>query len=337
MIPARTVTQLSGDGGVGKSIVAKQLGLATAADKPWFGMSVENGPVIYISAEDEVDELHRRLNDIAASYGIDLANLDNFHLIPLAGLDAVLAAPSKPGVIEKTAVWRGLVALVEKIRPRLVIIDTAADAYAGDENKRAEVRQFIGLLRGLAIHYDLAVLLLSHPSLSGMATGSGTSGSTAWSNSVRSRLYLETLKGDDGREIDPDLRVLSVKKTNYGPPGIELHLRWSLGCFVLEGQSPQGLSKFATEAKAERIFLELLSTFNDQGRDVSTSYSRNYAPTAFARHPDAEGLRKDRFEDAMNRLLKEKRILIETSGPPSKRRSRLVEAPISFKTREQEF
>lgn len=74
-------------------------------------------------------------------------------------------------------------------------------------------------MRGLAIDHQLAVVLIAHPSLTGMSTGSGSSGSTAWSNSVRSRLYLERVKGADDREIDADLRVLQVKKSNYGPIG----------------------------------------------------------------------------------------------------------------------
>ena len=51
--------------------------------------------------------------------------------------------------------------------------------------------------------------------------------------------------------------------------------------------------------------------------------SPNYAPTVFAQHPDAEGLKKGRLEDAMNRLLKEGRIKIELRAK-SKERSRLV-------------
>jgi RecA-family ATPase len=40
------------------------------------------------------------------------------------------------------------------------------------------------MLRGLAINYQHATLMLAHPSLAGMASGSGSSGSTGWSNSV---------------------------------------------------------------------------------------------------------------------------------------------------------
>ena len=89
---------------------------------------------------------------------------------------------------------------IEKRRPSLLILDTLADLFGGDEIKRPHSRQFIGLLRGLAIEFRLTIDLLSHPSQSGMASGAGASGSTAWSNSVRSRLYLErrSASGGDG-------------------------------------------------------------------------------------------------------------------------------------------
>jgi RecA-family ATPase len=103
------------------------------------------------------------------------------------------------------------------------------------------------LLRGLAIKNDLAVVLIAHPSLSGMASGSGTSGSTAWSNSVRARLYLERIVDEGNREIDPDLRVLRVKKSNYGPVGLELPLRWQNGGFIVDGPAG-GFDKIAAEA-----------------------------------------------------------------------------------------
>ena len=107
----------------------------------------------------------------------------------------------------------------------MVFLDTLADVFAGDEIARQLARQFIGQLRGLALDNDLAVVLLAHPSLSGMAAGTGTSGSTGWSHSVRSRLYLAKAKNSTGQEVDGDLLSLTVKKNNYGPDGQEFRLR----------------------------------------------------------------------------------------------------------------
>jgi RecA-family ATPase len=327
MIPDRTVTLVSGDGGVGKTLLLAQLAVAVVTGGEWIGTCPVQGPVVFVSAEDDLDELHRRLAVIAHAKGLDLAALVDLHFVTLAGRDAVMGAPDgKSGIIKETPLWRELVAIVGRIRPRLVVLDTLADVFAGNEIARQEARQFIGLLRGMAITEETAVALLAHPSLSGMASGSGTSGSTAWSNSVRSRLYLETIKDDDGKEIDADLRVLRVKKSNYGPTGSEIRLRWSNGCFVRE-TPVGGFDKLAADTKAERVFLDLLGKLSAQGRDVSSKPSQSYAPAVFEKHPNAEGIRKREFASAMERLLMADRISVETNGPASRRTSRLTISP----------
>jgi RecA-family ATPase len=324
MIPSGTVTIAAGDGGVGKSTLLLQLGAAVASGREWIGATTEQAPVVFVSAEDDLEELHRRLATIAGGLGVDLADLRDLHIIPLAGRDAVMGATDgKTGTIKETSVWRGLVVVVKHVKPCLVILDTLADVFGGNENARQEARQFIGLLRGLAIDHRLAIVLIAHPSLSGLSTGTGTSGSTAWNNSARSRLYLETVKDRAGRELDADHRILRVKKSNYGPAGREIPLRWSNGCFTL-AEHAGGFDKFAADAKAEGIFLELLSTLAAQGRDVSAKPSRTYAPAIFAKNPAAHGLPKAAFDGAMERLLASGRIRIDNFGPPSKPRSRLA-------------
>jgi hypothetical protein len=81
----------------------------------------------------------------------------------------------------------------------------------------------VTLLRDLAISANAGLLLTSHPSLTGISTGSGLSGSTAWNASVRSRLYFKRAKTEKDEEPDPDLRVLEVMKSNYGPVGENGH------------------------------------------------------------------------------------------------------------------
>jgi len=55
-------------------------------------------------------------------------------------------------------------------------------------NARAWDEAGVAMLRGLAFKADCAILLLAHPSVAGMSSGSGLSGWTSWDNSVRSRL-----------------------------------------------------------------------------------------------------------------------------------------------------
>jgi RecA-family ATPase len=63
-IPDRTVTILGGDGGTGKSLLALQLAVAMSTSASWLELETAPGKVILLSAEDELDEIHRRLHQI---------------------------------------------------------------------------------------------------------------------------------------------------------------------------------------------------------------------------------------------------------------------------------
>lgn len=327
MIPDRTVSLITGDGGVGKSLLCLQLAVATASGTGWIGAVPDPGDVLYVSAEDDLDELHRRLAQICTTTGVPLDALDGLHIWPLAGEDAVLALPAlRTELITPTSLFSALDQKVAELGPRLLVIDNLADAFGGNENSRPQARQFVGLLRGLAIRHRLAVLLIAHPSISGITSGSGTSGSTAWSNSVRSRLYLDRPKAEDGSDIDPDLRVLRTMKANYAATGTALTIRWESGHFLVEGTGPGMFDRIAAENRAEEVFLRLLGHFAAQDREVSHKPSRTYAPTVFAEHPAAEGITSKAFTKAMNRLFAADKIKVERFGPPSKERSKIVVA-----------
>ena len=321
LIPSGTVTLLGGDGGTGKSLVALQLAACTALSGVWLGQPVTPGRALYISAEDDRDELHRRMADIARAEGVALADLDNLTVRSLAGEDALLAMADRSGKLHPSALFNEIDARIKDEAPALVVLDTLADLFPGNENDRAQARQFVGMLRGLAIRHECAVVMLAHPSLSGLNSGSGTSGSTGWNNSVRSRLYLERVV-QEGYEADPDARVLRTMKANYGRTGGEISLKWQSGVFVAQDQET-GLDRNSATAKAERVFLRLLQQAEEQGRKVNHAGGQTYAPKVFAANPSAEGVTKRALGQAMERLLASNKIRIAEHGPVSKRRQYL--------------
>jgi len=348
LMPSRTVTAFSGDGGVGKSLLSLVIAVSVArGSRSWFGLSIEPGPVVFLTAEDELDEVHRRLEAVCEADDLDIALLEDLHIVPLAGKDALLAIPDRDrGIMKETPLFGSVRRLISEVRPRLVFLDTLADIFGGSENDRAQARSFIGMLRGLCLEFDTAIVILSHPSLSGLASKSGSSGSTGWTNSVRSRIYLErptssrrsAVDDEDEFPVDPDARILSVKKSNYAATDLTLRLRWSDGTFVTDdgddiGESSQrrstNLPREEAEAAADDLFIRLLVLFTSQDRTVSPSPSANYAATVFAKHPEAKGFGKRALAAAMDRLLDNGRIHIKVSGPSSRRRRGLAVGPAS--------
>jgi RecA-family ATPase len=331
LIPDRNVTDISGDGGLGKSLLALQLGIAMTAKCEWIGTLPKPGVVLYVSCEDDRDEILRRRNAVLAGMGLRPKDLDGFYLLDLTSADATeLAGYNAQRQFGPTELYARIEATIAAMRRKhpaddtraCAIIDTRADMFGGNELSRVEVRAFVRALRRLCLKHDMAVILLSHPSNSGMNSGSGQSGSTAWGNSVRSRLYLTAPKASEDSEPDPDLRILSNKKSNYGPRGSEIVLRWKDGMFRPEGGSLTGLDRKLQEKKIEMRFLELLKERGDQNRRVNSSSGPNYAPKLFAQA--SKDITRNQFRDAMERLFAAGEIIVEPFQNKSKPSTHII-------------
>ena len=329
-IPLRQPALFSGEGAIGKTLLALQLSVAHVLGRDWLGMLPELGPAIYFGAEDDADEIHRRVGDIAAHYHATFADLiaGGLHLLSFAGKDALLGVANRAGIIEPTPLFHRLHNAVCSIKPQTLVIDTSADVYAGNENDRMQVRQFVGLLRGLAIEGNCSVLLCSHPSLTGINTGTGLSGSTGWHNSVRARMFFKTATTGQGDEPDPELRELVFMKNNYGPIGAHVLLRWKNGVFVPE-PAEGSLEKAAAELRAENLFLTLLNQFNGQSRNVSDKVGPSYAPALFAKELEAKTNKvgRDTLASAMARLFSAGKLHMEPYGYPSRGTYRIAPGP----------
>ena len=281
------------------------------------------GPSLYFGAEDELEELHRHLDQNRRELGISWGDLADSHLKSLAGEDALLGTFDRQmQTMRATPLCAKLETRIRDLGAICCMIDTSADVFGGDEISRSQVRQFVSLLRGIAIRTKAAVILLAHPSMSGMQSGSGTSGSTHWHNAVRSRLYLTYgEKDNNGEPIDPDERFLRFKKSNYGPRGKPLRLRWQNGLFVPDSGEKAAA---AASANAEATFLAMLDAFTKQNRYVSSAPSANYAPKVFSEDPRCKADKKA-LVATMNALFAKNSIKIETFGPQSRQLKRIVQ------------
>ncbi|MEJ0096217.1 MAG: AAA family ATPase [Methylocella sp.] len=323
LVPAYTVTLLTGDGATGKSLLALQLCAGMSLAREWIGTMPEPGRTLYFSAEDDADEMHRRLEAIRVFHNATYLDLADIRIRDNVGQDAILGDKGRFGKIEGTELFRELKRQIEAWTPKLIVIDTLADAFSGDENDRAHARHFIALLKQIAVDHRCTILVLAHPSLTGMATGTGMSGSTGWSNSVRSRLYFQTGKASDGSEPNPNLRTLTAKKSNYSGLAETIEVEWKNGVFVVS-TAATGVDKLAAEAIVEDAFLMLLAKLTTQGRNVGPNPGVNFAPKIFEDEPGSQSIGRAAFAAAMKRLLEKGAIKVEPVGPASRLRSKLV-------------
>jgi hypothetical protein len=296
MIPDDNLTLFTGDGGGGKTTIAMQLGVAMQINGRWLNMPVKQGPVLFVSSEEKNTDLDMTLRAMLKSEGRSLADIPDLHLLSLSDRDACLATSAhKLAALEATPLWRAIEIKVERLKPRALFLDALADMFGGEENFRRHVRSLIVLMKRMASKNNMAVILIAHPSLTGMNSGSGLSGSTDWHNGPRARLFLAKSTADEAM-ADMGKRTLTVKKVQRSG---------------MEGT----------------VFLALLQTFEKQGRKVSPNSGKTYAPSTFEKEEDAQGTKSAAFAKAMSRLLKTGRIHIEHTGSPSRRASKLTPGP----------
>jgi len=325
-IPRGDVTTLHGDGGAGKTDIATTLAANVARQSGyWLGLEIAAGPVVFISAEEPERDIRRRIARHAERDGYSLDQLADLHLwFPDDVTGCTLAIGDRHGFMRPTPLFESLRIAIANIAPALVGVDNVAATYAGNQNDRVGARSFVNLWRAVARGPgNPAVLLLDHPSLSGIISGTGRGGNMDWRNAVRSALHLRT--PDDRAEADRGIRLLRTEKSNYAKSGKEtdIRLEWRDGGLMPEA-APSSLHRLAIDAECEETFLRLLDVRLGQGRDVTDKKGPTYAPAVFEAMPENGGFRRKPFAAAMERLLLAGRVMVEQFGPPSKQRSRLT-------------
>jgi RecA-family ATPase len=327
LIPEGAVTILAGDGGIGKTLLALQLVGACTLGKLWLGRPTRPCKAIAVCCEDDEEELWRRLEAVAAYYGAAASDFaERLRLFSRIGLDNLLMTwPNQYGQGETLPLCTQISNLAIDHGAELVVLDALHDFFAGDENKRPQARQFIAGLQAIAMEIKGAVLLNAHPSVAGRNTGTGESGSTAWNNAVRSRLYFTTPKREEGQaEPSNGLRELKTVKANYTAAGGRIMLRWQDGVFVANDPASGGMVASLERNRVDNIFLACLDAVRAQGRWVSAAAtSPDYAPKIFVRMPQARGYSKPDLARAMEALFASGRIKTAEVGKLSNRLPRM--------------
>jgi putative DNA primase/helicase len=283
-IPTDEVTLLAGHGGSGKSLVALILAVCVALGLPFAGLATKQASVLFYSAEDGKRVLLKRLHRICNALKIDVADLKGkLHLLDASDLDSALHQEQRAGgkIVLETPKLAELADLVRRLDAGLVVIDNASDAYDDDEIKRPRVRAFIRSLRTKIARPGRAVLLLAHvnkvSAINKKAAGTEDySGSTAWHNSVRSRLSLTS---------EGDMLTVEHAKANLGPKAAPVLLEWHDGVPVQAGtQETPGAEltkKLVRQAEEARdmqdkdALVALIKRFDQRGEPVTTSATGN--------------------------------------------------------------
>lgn len=324
LIPRRVVTLLGGHGGAGKSIVGLALAAHVAGgEHTWAGHRVEDGRALYVSLEDPGEVVRFRLRRIVEAYGLDAAKIERrLTVLDGTGSDATLAGEINDLGVRRLAFTGGLAELEDAARgQRMIVIDNASDAYAGNENERRQVRQFIRELGRIAHENDAGLILLAHIDKAAARNGSqgnSYSGSTAWHNSVRARLALAA--NDGVVELTPE-------KLNHGKLAEPITLQWTDAGVLM----PVDRTSTPAGGQAdEEAVMAALRAAQAAGVDVGAARSGpSTAQSILATFPELpphlHGLRGRRaFWAAVGRLTAAGKVRVETITTESRNRKKVM-------------
>lgn len=315
------ITLLVGSGGIGKTLLAQQMASCLALGKPFIGDVTGPLKCLMWACEDDHDELWRRQVALAKWCN---AGLDAFHeglvIVPRHGMDNALVS-TEYGKLVFSPLIAELSEQANDTRAEVVILDNVGQLYGGGENDRYAVTAFLNQLSGALP--GRALLLLAHPSRS---TGSEFSGSSAWENVARTRLYLgSTLPGEkpaqDAEPVD-NVRYLARRKANYSPKDWR-RMTYAEGALTPDVVEATGGVVGAIKAdNALRAVLNGLQRLTEMGVVASDgTRSAQYLPRLLAEYKIDDGLTSRDTAAALRTLMLDGKIIRTEVGKRANRSS----------------
>jgi archaellum biogenesis ATPase FlaH len=239
-LPLGSLGVLASDGGVGKSFLLLQLGLATALTAQFLNYEVAKGKAVLLFGEDSESVIHHRLRDLlrpsyesGAIQAIESFIKENLYITSLAGKSATLIEPTREGMRTKSA-FDDLLKLLKGVSDlKLVVLDPLSRFFSGNENDSNQMSRFAELLERIAVETGATVIISQHTGKASngqYAKGNdplkygAIRGSTALTNAARWQMNLrypddKELKKLGISEEDARFYVFGrVTKKNVGKP-----------------------------------------------------------------------------------------------------------------------
>lgn len=239
-IAAGTLTILTGEGSIGKSWLALEIGAHIAASADFAGRPCKGGGVLGVFSEDDAHEIIRRSRKNASRLNLPESRCAGFDWLCSDDGDLTIATFDRDANANPTEAFKAIRARALNERPRLIIVDNVSTVMLGNENDGQQVAAFCRMLNQLARDTGAAVLLLMHPA---KAEGSVYAGSKNWRSHCRTMWFMRApVEGEPGYG-DPSRRILECVKNNLGPEGERIWFTRDHGVFVPDPVASTGVSQ----------------------------------------------------------------------------------------------
>jgi hypothetical protein len=152
VLPEGGMIGIYGAPGHGKSFVALDLALCVATGLPWKGHAVQQGFVVYVSAEGGAG-IGKRVGTWLAEHHIDPKTADIAWIT-----ESIVVGEDTESM---TRLFSRLETEIDKA-PALFIIDTVARCFDGDENKQEDMGSFVRGIDAMRLGFKSTVIAVHH-------------------------------------------------------------------------------------------------------------------------------------------------------------------------------
>ena len=294
---------LAAAGGVGKSMAKLLLAVAACVGLPWFGMPVvRTGSVLVFSAEDDRDEIHRRLHSVLRFYRnanperaaqIDELVRERLHIFDRVGADNRLTV-KRDGLVGRTELVEQIIATAKAL-PGLVLIvlDPLSRFDGGDPNDNSDGTRLIECAEHIRKATGATVLLSHHVAKtslgnpeSGQEAVRGASGlvdGARWVGLLQSLRQSDAKKyGIEASEAGNFVRF-TAPKANYARPWPGIWLTREAGGVLVPTELEEVKSDTSRQRGEDRYeetmpkLLELVRRKQIDGEPLTHNKLRTYA------------------------------------------------------------
>ncbi|HZT03737.1 MAG TPA: AAA family ATPase, partial [Steroidobacteraceae bacterium] len=230
VIPKHSVGVLYGASGAGKSFQALDIACAIQLGKPWRNCRVKKGRVVMIVAEGQTGHA-QRLKAYSLHHNVDLASLPS----------VIEEVPNLLEVKDAADIARSIKAAGGA---DLIVIDTLAASFVGDENAGKDMQAVIRNAHRLGQLLGCAIWLIHH---SGKDETKGARGHS----SLKGAADHEELAHRD--QTDPDLRVMRTTKQKDAVEGLVFYTRLHPVCIGKDEDGEDIFSCVCVEAEPPTV------------------------------------------------------------------------------------
>lgn len=133
-LPVGAATTMFGDGGVGKTLAAMQMGVSVEQGRDVFGFRTRKGRVHGYFCEDTDGELQRRFRSICLISGIPQSAVEGFIWQSRFGRESLLGVFDEEGAFKPAKLLEAITKRAVEDKARLVILDNILHLYPGNVN-----------------------------------------------------------------------------------------------------------------------------------------------------------------------------------------------------------